>query len=170
MIAKFIRRFEEKIPAGLFRRLWNLYRPFRGAGISVKEISEDFLYIRVQMKMNWSNVNYVGTHFGGSLYAMTDPFYMLILLKNLGRDFIVWDKGAKIKFVKPGTGTLNAEFRFSATEIEVIRQNCRQAENGKWVFEKAVQVLDEKGEVVTEVIKTLYVRMKNPPVKLSAPK
>jgi acyl-coenzyme A thioesterase PaaI-like protein len=170
MNATWVRKFEEKIPAKVFRHLWNLYRPFRGAGIYIEEISDDYLYIRVRLKMNWSNVNYVGTHFGGSLYAMTDPFFMLILLKNLGRDFIVWDKGAKIDFKKPGKGVLRAEFRFSPEEVAEIRDRARQAENGKWVFDKPVKVIDEQGEVITEVIKTLYVRFKNPQRKLEAPK
>lgn len=55
----------------------------------------------------------MGTHFGGSLYAMCDPFYMWILMENLGKDFIVWDKAATIRFKKPGTGTVNAEFEIS---------------------------------------------------------
>ena len=84
------------------RRAVNFWPPFLGAGIRVKHISPDMKFIEVQMKLRWWNANYVGTHFGGSLFAMTDAFYMLMLMANLGRDYIVWDKTASIRYRKPG--------------------------------------------------------------------
>ena len=75
-----------------FKRKLNLYPPYWGTGIFVKKISPDFREIIVQMKMTWYNRNYVNTHFGGSLYSMTDPFFMLMLMQILGKEYIVWDK------------------------------------------------------------------------------
>ena len=83
----------------------NFYPPYLGAGVKVRHISSDFREVRVSMGLTWYNRNYVRTQFGGSLYSMTDPFYMLMLMENLGRDYVVWDKAAHIEFVSPGKGT-----------------------------------------------------------------
>ena len=44
--------------------------------------------IDVEMKLRWWNANYVGTHFGGSLFAMTDAFYMLMVMAKLGKELV----------------------------------------------------------------------------------
>src|SRR5208282_1249110 len=99
-------------------RMWlNLYPPLRGAGIRVTRASADWREIDVEMKLRWWNRNAVGTHYGGSLYSMTDPFFMLMLIQNLGKDYIVWDKAASIRFKKPGRGTVFANFRLSEEQI-----------------------------------------------------
>ncbi len=94
----------KKSPAHL-RRWINFWPPFLGMGIRIVRIATDMKAVDVEMKLRWWNANYVGTHFGGSLFAMTDPFYMLMLMANLGRDYIVWDKTASIRYRKPGKGT-----------------------------------------------------------------
>jgi hypothetical protein len=104
------------------------------------------------------NRNYVGTHFGGSLYAMTDPFFMIMLLHNLGSEYFLWDKSGSIEYVAPGKGTVSAEFRLTAERIEEIKA---QAASGEKIFpEFEVDVTDESGAVVARVKKTLYVRLK----------
>jgi acyl-coenzyme A thioesterase PaaI-like protein len=140
------------------RRLGNLWLPFWGAGISIAYVSPDYREIHVQMKLRWYNRNYVGTHFGGSLYAMTDPFYMMMLINNLGREYIVWDKGAHIEFVKPGRSTVRAHFVLTADQIQKIKNTVDQ--EGKYVFELPVEVLSESEQIVASVQKTLYVRRK----------
>lgn len=144
---------------GIFRRLINLWPPFLGAGIKVREISDDYTDFKVDMKLTRFNRNYVGTQFGGSIYAMTDPFYMLILMKNLGKDYIVWDKSAEVRFKLPGKGKLTAHFNISKEKIAEIKA---QADNNYKVEPTfTVQVKDEKGNVVAEVDKVLYVRRKD---------
>jgi len=101
-----------------FRLLLNFYFPYLGAGITVTHISKDFRRFDVKMRLRGYNRNFVQTHFGGSLYAMADPFYMFILMENLGENYLVWDKAASIEFVKPGTGTVYATFEVSKEEIE----------------------------------------------------
>lgn len=105
-----------------FRLLFNIYPFYLGAGIRVAEIARDWRRVRVRMPLRWFNRNYVGTHFGGSLYAMTDPFLMIMAIRNLGRDFVVWDKAAAIEFVSPGRGTVMAEFRLDEADLERMRQ------------------------------------------------
>lgn len=139
-------------------RLLNIYPPYLGAGVRVKHISPDLRTFAVRMKLHWWNRNYVGTHFGGSLYTMCDPFFMLILLEALGRGFIVWDKSARIHFKRPGRGTLHATFHIPDERIEEIRQQA--ISQGKVEPTFAVEVLDEEGNVVARVEKLLYVRFK----------
>lgn len=148
-----------KFPA-LTPVLFNFYAPFFGAGIKVKSVTPDFHYMRVELPLTWYNRNYVGTAFGGSIYAMTDPFYMVMLIRILGRDYIVWDKGAVIDFVHPGRSRLIVQYDWTEEEIASIRAHTRTGE--KYVFDKEVLVHDDKGELIARVIKTLYVRKKDP--------
>jgi acyl-coenzyme A thioesterase PaaI-like protein len=104
----------------LLLRSINAWPPFLGAGIRVTRMASKA--IDVEMKLRFWNRNYVGTHFGGSLYSMTDPFFMLMLLDNLGPEYLVWDKAATIRFKKPGRGKVRAEFRLSDEQIDEIRR------------------------------------------------
>lgn len=140
------------------RRLLRFYPPYLGAGVRVTEVSDDFTTVRVRMKLRWWNRNYVGTHFGGSLYTMCDPFYMLILFEQLGRDFIVWDKAATIRFRRPGKGTVFATFHIPPERIEEIRRQALEKRVVEPTF--TAEVLDTEGRVVAEVEKLLYVRKK----------
>ena len=99
-----------KIRQKFLDRLINFYGPYVGAGVKLVHMSKDFREARVEMPLTIYNRNYVGTQFGGSLYAMTDPWYMLMLIKNLGNDYIVWDKGATIDFKRPGRTRVRANF------------------------------------------------------------
>jgi acyl-coenzyme A thioesterase PaaI-like protein len=141
------------------RRGVNLWPPFLGAGIRVKHIAADMKSIDVEMKLRWWNANYVGTHFGGSLFAMTDAFYMLMLMACLGREYIVWDKAATIRYRKPGKGTVRAEFRLSEAQLEDIREKLKTLLKYEPVF--TVEVKDEQGTVIAEVEKILYIRKKD---------
>lgn len=142
------------------RMLLNLYPPFLGAGIRIRRIASDWKAIDVEMKLRWWNRNKVGTHYGGSLYSMTDPFFMLMLIENLGKDYIVWDKSASIRFRKPGRGTVFASFRLSEEQISEIRQALNSQSKVQRVF--MVEVKDESGTVIAEVEKLVHVRRKDP--------
>lgn len=143
------------------RLIMNLWPPFLGAGIHVTRLQPNWRAIDVEMKLRFWNANFVGTHYGGSLYSMTDPFYMLMLIENLGRDYIVWDKSASIRFRKPGKGRMQASFRLSEEQIESIRQQLETQAKVEPSF--LVEVRDENGELVAEVQKLLHVRKKNQP-------
>ena len=142
----------------LLRLELNLYPPYLGAGIRVREISPDFRRVRVRMGLGWYNRNYVRTQFGGSLYSMTDPFFMLMLMQLLGRDYIVWDKAASIDFISPGKGPVHAEFRIDDELLAQIRQHT--ADGDKYLPELRVEVRDDEGTLVAIVHKTLYIRLK----------
>ena len=141
------------------RHLVNLWPPFLGSGIRVTRIDPDWKQIDVEMNLRRWNTNYVGTHYGGSLYSMADPFYMLMLIENLGRDYIVWDKSASIRFRRPGKGKVRAAFRLTDDQIEEIRHALIAEERIDRQF--TVEVVDESGSVVAEVQKQIHIRRKN---------
>lgn len=136
----------------------NFYGPFVGAGVKLKEMSKDYRYAKVTMPLTFYNKNYMGTQFGGSLYAMVDPWYMLMLIKNLGKNFIVWDKGATIRFKKPGRGKVTAEFILTQTVIDEIKAHVEA--NTKMDYTFKVEIKDEEGLLICEVDKVVYIRKK----------
>lgn len=140
------------------RRVISLYPPYLGAGVRVIHIAKDFRRIEVEMPLRFYNRNYVGTHFGGSLYSMCDPFYMLMLINILGPDYIVWDKAANIRFKKPGKGVMKATFELTEEKIAEIRAAAEIQPKVEPMFQ--ILVKDEEGDVVAEVDKLLYVKKK----------
>ncbi len=140
----------------LREKLVNLYPPLLGAGIRSRQV--DPLTIRAEMKLTALNRNIVGVHFGGSLYAMCDPWFMLILMRALGKDYIVWDKAARIEFVQPGRSAVSATFHIPAARVQEIRELAAQTRKVEPIFQ--VDVTDASGQVVARVEKTLYVRRK----------
>lgn len=149
-------------------RLMSFYPPFLGAGIRVRLLRTNPFAFETRMPLRWWNRNYVGTHFGGSLYTMTDPFFMLILQEGLGKEFVVWDKAAHIHYRRPGRGLVRARFEIPVSEIEAIRG--RALAQGKLEVGFVAEVLDTQGEVIATVEKILSVRRrKEAPSQGSAP-
>lgn len=144
--------------ATTFKHLMNIYPPYWGTGIGVRDISGDYRYIRVEMQRRWYNRNYVNTHFGGSLYAMVDPFYMLMLIPILGPDYVVWDKAAAIDFIKPGRGTMTAEFRITDAMLSDIMEKTAGGE--KYMPQYPVEIMDQQADVVARIEKRMYIRKK----------
>lgn len=141
----------------------NFYGPFFGAGVKLKMLTKDYRYAKVTMPLTFYNKNYMGTQFGGSLYSMTDPWYMLMLIKNLGKAYIVWDKGATIRFKKPGKGKVTAEFKLTQEIIDEIKATVET--NTKMDYTFTVEVRDEDGVLICEVDKVVYIRKKDSTIK-----
>lgn len=138
----------------------NWYPPYLGAGIKLEYVNDEFTHCRVRMKLRWYNLNLVSTHFGGSLYSMCDPFYVFILIANLGTNYIIWDKAATIDYVKPGKGKVLADFKISKERIEEIRQTVE--EKGKGTFDFECEVYHEKDKsTVARLTKSVYVRKRS---------
>jgi len=144
--------------ASALRGMLSTFAPYLGAGIKVTKVAEDFSAATVELRQHWYNTNYVGTHYGGSLYSMVDPHYMLLLMRRLGKGYIVWDKSASIDFIRPGKGTVHAHFELTDERVEEIRRMT--AEGDKYLPEWDIDILDESGELVARVHKVLYVRKK----------
>jgi acyl-coenzyme A thioesterase PaaI-like protein len=142
------------------RLVLNWYPPYLGTGITVTELAPDYTTIRVTMPLTWYNRNYVGTQFGGSLYAMCDPFFMLMVIKQLGPAYLVWDKAATIRFLRPGRGAVHAVFRLAPEAVAALRAQADRDGKAEAVF--AVEVTDDDGRSVARVDKVIHVRPKHP--------
>ena len=136
----------------------NLWPPFRGAGIRVVNFAEDYRSVDVELRMGRLNRNVVGAHFGGSLYAMTDPFYTLMLMHLMGREYRVAHAGARIDFIAPAHGRVQAHFEISDAQIESIR--AAASDGSKQLPEFDVEVTDHHGTIVARVTHIVYVRLK----------
>jgi len=136
----------------------HLWPPFLGAGIRLRHMSEDFREAEAELKLGRLNRNAVGTQFGGSLFAMTDPFYAIMLMRNLGPEYLVWDKSASIEYVAPGRGTVRA--RFELTEARLARIRAQAAGGEKVLPEFDTDIVNAEDEVIAKVHRTVYVRLK----------
>ncbi|HEY0504453.1 MAG TPA: DUF4442 domain-containing protein [Lysobacter sp.] len=144
--------------ASVLRHGLNLWPPFLFSGIHVAALSDDYRHARVELRMRPWNRNYVRTHFGGSLFAMTDPFWMLLAMNSLGSEYWVWDKAGAIEFVKPGRGTVHADFRLREDTLDELRTATAGGEKALRWFD--TDITDASGELVAKVRKQLYVRRK----------
>ena len=144
--------------ASTLRLLMNVWSPFRGAGIKVREIAPDWRHVIVELKMRWDTRNYVGTHFGGSLFAMTDPFFMLMMMHNLGKDYIVWDKAGSVRFFKPARGTVTSRMELTSAMVDEARTRTSSGEKFEPTYR--AEIVDREGVVVAAVEKTLHIRRK----------
>lgn len=141
-------------------KMMRFWPPFMGAGIRVKSFNSDCTLIVVEMKMRFWNKNYVGTHFGGSIYSMTDPFYMLMLMQALGKNYTVWDKSATIRYRIPAKGSLYAKFELPQEQIKTLRDMVN--EHQKIQPEFKIEITNQAGEIVAEVTKILSISQKQP--------
>ncbi|MGN2244755.1 DUF4442 domain-containing protein [Frateuria sp. GZRR33] len=141
-----------------FRRLLNLWPPFLFNSIRVLELGEDWSRARVVLRLRPWNRNYVRSQFGGNLFAMTDPFWMLLAMHRLGSDYYVWDKAAAIDFVSPGREDVFASFDLTDGVVEELRTAAAAGDKVLRWFE--TEVATASGEVVARVRKQLYVRLK----------
>ena len=140
----------------LSRWVINLWPPLFGSGIRITRLSRDFHEAEIVLRQTWLNANGHGTHFGGSLFAMTDMGYALLRGRVLGSEYAVWDKSGEIDFIAPGRGTVKALFRRSAEKVAEIREATRDGAKYLAVFD--VDVVDQAGELVARARRTLYVR------------
>jgi len=148
----------ESFKSRIFRWGFNFFPAYRGTGGRLVYVADDFKEIHIKLPLNWRTRNYVGTIYGGSMYASIDPIYMLMLIKILGPEFTVWDKAAKIRFRKPGKDTLFADFKLTGEEIAEIK---RLAENERSIDRiYNVELKDKGGVVHVQIEKTIYISKK----------
>ena len=148
----------ESLESRILRWKFNLFPAYRGSGARVTYISSDFREARVRLPLTWRSRNAVGTIFGGSMYAEVDPLYMILLMHSLGREYVVWDKAASIRFRKPGRSTLFAQFLVEDAELDAIRAATAGGESVDLTYN--VDLVDADGVVHAAVEKVIYVRRK----------
>ena len=140
----------------VMRHLMNIWPPFAGSGIHIDHLGADFRTAKVTLKHSWWARNYVGTLFGGAIFAMTDPWWMVLVLRSLGKDYVVWDKAAEIEFVAPGRSKVRAEFEVTEEILDELRAAAAGGAKVLRWFE--TDVVADDGTVVARVRKQLYVR------------
>ena len=145
----------ESFATKIDRWKFNFFPAYRGTGARVIYIADDYREIRVKIPLSWRTRNYVGTIYGGSMYAGIDPIYMLMLIKTLGKDYIVWDKAAKIRFKRPGKETLFADFVLTVEELDEIKKNLETEKSVDRIYN--VKLADKNGKIHALIEKTLYI-------------
>lgn len=148
-----------RFPHCLYWRFFNWWPALRGTGLRVTYAASDWTELRVRLKLNWRTRNYVGTIFGGSIYGAADPFYMVMIIRQIGPDYVVWDKSARIEFKRPGDRTLYAKFLMPREEVAALRTAADDA--GEVERDYAVELQDADGKVYAIVTKTIYVARKD---------
>jgi acyl-coenzyme A thioesterase PaaI-like protein len=154
----------ESFKTKLRRWAFNFIPAYRGTGGRVTYISDDYTEVHVRLPLSWRTRNYVGTIYGGSMYGALDPVYMIMLMKLLGRDYVVWDKAASIRFRRPGRTTLRAKFLLDGSEVESIKSELKGRKSVDRVYK--VNLVDDAGKVHAEVEKTLYIARRERSSKL----
>lgn len=150
---------KKKFRAEAVRFITNFWPCIRGAGGRMTYLSEDFTKLQITLPLNWRTRNRVGTIYGGSLYASTDPFYMLMLMELLGKNYVVWDKGCSIRFKRPAKVTLYADFHVTREMLQEVKD--RVAKENEITFTWKLEYKDKEGTVYTEFDKVLYVATKS---------
>jgi acyl-coenzyme A thioesterase PaaI-like protein len=145
----------ESLKTKLRRWALNFIPAYRGTGGRVTYISDDYTEVHVRLPLSWRTRNYVGTIYGGSMYGAVDPVYMIMLIKMLGRDYVVWDKAASIRFRRPGRTTLRAKFVVERSEVEAIKSELLGRKSVDRVY--TVELVDDAGKVHAQVEKTLHI-------------
>ncbi len=148
-----------RFPHRVYWHLFNWWPALRGTGLRVTYASPDWTELRLKLKLNWRTRNYVGTIFGGSIYGAADPFYMVMIIRQIGPDYVVWDKSAHIDFKRPGDRTLYARFLMPPEEVASLRAAADDA--GEIERDYAIELTDADGKIYAVVTKTIYVARKD---------
>jgi acyl-coenzyme A thioesterase PaaI-like protein len=139
-------------------KFWNFWPPFFFTGVKIQKVSPDYRTLTAKLKLRFWNANYVGTAFGGSMFVLADPFYMVMLMRNLGHEYSVWDKSANIRFLKPGRTDLFADFLLTDEDLAQIKTEV--SEKGKIEWRRTIEIKDKEGVIVAEVEKVISIKRK----------
>lgn len=154
-----IKRLRERLPHALDWRVFNIWPAIVGTGGRVTHVSRDWTELDVKLPLTWRTRNYVGTIFGGSIYAATDPYVMVMLIRQLGDDYVVWDKSGRVSFKRPGTVTLHAQFRLPKERVAALKSEV-DAKN-KLDYSYSIDLKDADGKVYATVDKTVFIARKD---------
>ena len=148
----------ESLKTRVTRILFNYVPMFWSTGAKITYLADDYKEMHLKLPLNWRTRNYVGTIFGGSMFSSTDVLYFLLVHKNLGEGYIVWDKASCIRFKKPGTGTLYTRAVISDEEIEIIKSELLNTDKIDRVY--YLDLVDESGDICASVEKTIHIQNK----------
>lgn len=144
------------LPAADLREALNSWPTFAAQKISIIDLADDWTGVTVQLDLTPENANYFGTAFGGSLFSMIDPFLVILIARQLGPGYAVWDKKVEIDFVRPGRGPVTAHVEVSPEYVERIRAATADGERHLEWFE--VHLLAQDGTAVAVQRRQIYIR------------
>lgn len=143
------------------RAAMRFWPPYAAAGIRLVELADDYSSAVVELRLRPWTANFVGTAFGGSLFAMADPWWMLLMMRRLGPDYVVWDKAGEIDFHAPGRADVRLRVEVTDAMVEQVRA---AAAGGQKVLQwYAADIVTADGTRVATVRKQLYIREKQRP-------
>jgi|SRR6185437_5916809 len=148
----------ENLETKIRRILVNFFPCYRRGGGRIIFCSSDMQEIHVKVSLNWQTRNYVGSVFGGALYSAIDPIYMLQLLWILGKEYVIWDKSASMKFIRPVKSTVYAKFEINNELIDTIKTEV--ANNGRYIIDLPVTLQGKDGTVYFTASKQIYIASK----------
>lgn len=149
----------ENLKSRIKRNLLNLFPPYWGTGARAIFLSDDSQEVQIKLPLFWRTRNYVGTIFGGSIYASADPIFMIQLIELLGKSYVVWDKSATIRFLRPGNKTLYARFLINDDLLQQIKRDV--AEKNEIDITLEVDFIDLNNTIYAKVSKVLYIADKS---------
>ena len=150
----------ESVNTRMMRWGFNLHPVYQGCGARVLHISRNFRRVIVELPLSIRNRNYIGTIFGGAMFSAVDPMHVFMLVHNLGSEYVVWDKSARIHFKRPGRNTLRADLVLDDREPEELKRLLETQRSLERTY--SAELVDEDGEVCAVIEKTVYVRQKIP--------
>ena len=143
----------------MLKFFFNISPMYRRTGGRLIKVSSDLKYVKIKLPLNYKTRNYVGTLYGGQMYSCVDGIYMVQLINILGKEYVIWDKSASIKFRKPGNKTLFAEFILSDDFLEQIQYEVNELKEKDYILK--VNLVDKTGVVYAEVEKIIYIALKS---------
>ncbi len=142
-----------------YKLFLSLYPPYLGAGIKIEKISDDWKNLEISLTKYWYNRNAVGTHFGGSIYSMTDPHIMLMLMNILGKNYIIWDVEANIKYIKAVKNKITAYIKITNEDLNNILIGTESG--NKHISEFTIEIKNSDNVLVALVLKKIYIKKKS---------
>ncbi len=152
-------KLTESLRTRLYRYAMNAFPAIFGTGVKILFIEDKWHEVQLRLAVNFWSRNYVGTIFGGSMFSATDPFYMIMLYRILGTEYVVWDKSATIRFKRPGTEKIYARLILTPDFIEKVKSEV--SEKGEMNYELKVNWVNKNEKVIAEIDRTLYVATKS---------
>ncbi len=148
-----------KIRNFLVKFILNIFPPLFFNRIVLKEISDDFMQIKVVVRRALFNINFHKTIFGGTIFSAFDPYFPTMyynIFLNKNRKLIVWLKSAEINYLKPAKSTLNIHFKITQDEIDLAEKTLKK--KGKFEVWHTAEAINKKGVICARARMQVYLR------------